>query len=221
VSVYSTSSGRFRSAICVGYKQIYLGTFDSYAQAESARVKAESEYRGEFKCGEIRPIPGFDGYYATSDGQVLGRHGRPLAFHRDPDGYKRVSLAGGRGAGARRVHRGIHQLVCLAFKGVPPPGLVVRHIDGTRDNNVPDNVAWGTLLENSADRIIHGTRCIGERSVKAKLKDDDVYSIRCYLAADFTERELAQMFGVSQRAISFIKHGRTWKHVTRASWQKN
>jgi hypothetical protein len=219
--VYLAKSGRHLVSICVDRKQIYLGTFDTHEEAEAVRIKAELEHRGKFTYGELRPIPGFEGYFATSDGQVLGRHGRPLAFHVDDDGYKRVSLAVGRGKDARRVHRGIHQAVCASFNGVCPEGMVARHLDGSKRNNTPDNLKWATILENAADREVHGTVPRGEKSGVAKLTDDDVYSIRCFLAVDFSQRELAALFAVSQSTVHLINKKATWSHVTRGSWQKS
>jgi hypothetical protein len=164
----------------------------------------------------MMPICEFDGYFATSDGQIIGRHGRPLAFYLDKDGYRRVTLAAGKGAGAQRLHRGIHQLVCAAFNGPCPEGLLARHLDGSRDNNIPDNLKWGTLVENSADRIAHGTVPRGEKHHLAKLTDRNVLNIRRLIAQGFPERKVAKVFGVSQGTIHMIKVGRTWTHVENA-----
>jgi hypothetical protein len=43
-----------------------------------------------------------------------------------------------------------------------------RHLDGNRSNNRLDNLAWGTPLENGADKARHGT-AKGERNGRAKL----------------------------------------------------
>lgn len=43
----------------------------------------------------------------------------------------------------------VHRLVCLAFNGVPPPGLNrVLHGDEDWRNNRCDNLRWGTQKEN-------------------------------------------------------------------------
>lgn len=70
------------------------------------------------------------------------------------NGYHRVRLRDESG-GVRQVTT--HVLVAEAFIGPKPfEDAVVRHLDGTRDNNIPGNLAWGTPLENSADRAKHG-----------------------------------------------------------------
>lgn len=51
----------------------------------------------------------------------------------------------------------VHVLVALAFHGPRPEGMEVRHLDGTRTNNRPENLAWGTHSENMQDKVAHGT----------------------------------------------------------------
>lgn len=51
----------------------------------------------------------------------------------------------------------IHVLVALAFHGPRPDGMEVRHLDGVRTNNRPENLSWGTHAENMQDAIAHGT----------------------------------------------------------------
>lgn len=162
----------------------------------------------------MKPIPGFDGYFATEGGVIISRHGRPLAPFIDKDGYARVSLAVSHGKDAPRIHRGVHQLICMTFHGPKPfPGAEARHKDGTRNNNTPDNLAWATRQENSDDRFLHGTVPQGERHGMAKLRNRDIFAIRFYLAADFTQREVAAMFGVHQKIVQLINAGKLWKHV--------
>jgi hypothetical protein len=61
----------------------------------------------------------------------------------------------------------VHRLVCEAFHGPKPsPDSVIRHLNGDRFYNQPQNLTWGTPAENTADMIRHGnaywsnrTRC--------------------------------------------------------------
>jgi len=156
------------------------------------------------------PIPGFDGYFATDTGLVIGRWNRPVASYADKDGYLRVTLAMGRGAGAQRIHRGIHQVVCAAFHG-QQLGMEARHLDGDLLNNTPDNLAWGTRQENSDDRILHGTVPKGETHGCARLKSHQVHAIRFFLACELSQRQIAAWFGVSQPTIHNISANRNWR----------
>lgn len=56
----------------------------------------------------------------------------------------------------------VHKLVCLAFHGKKPGGAqCIRHLDGDRMNNRPENLRWGTSKENAADTILHGRQVAG------------------------------------------------------------
>ncbi|BCK58409.1 hypothetical protein NWFMUON74_61810 [Nocardia wallacei] len=48
-------------------------------------------------------------------------------------------------------------MVADAFHGVRPPGKVVRHLNGNSHDDRPENLAYGTDAENSADSLKHGT----------------------------------------------------------------
>lgn len=107
---------------------------------------------------EWRPIPGFDGYMASSLGRVrshrIAADGRLLTQHLNArTGY----YITGPSVNGRQRSRPVHVLVTLAFHGPRPEGAVVRHLDGTRTNNVPENLRWGTRSENTQDMLRHGT----------------------------------------------------------------
>lgn len=97
-----------------------------------------------------RAVPGHKGYEASSLGNVRSvprtlRDGRAaggvvLAQQPDRDGYPTVKLAG------RRVR--VARVVQLAFAGPPE----VRHLDGNRSNSRPENLAWGSRVENEQDK---------------------------------------------------------------------
>lgn len=111
----------------------------------------------------VRPVPGWPGYYATRDGRILSARAgvrilTPSPHHRT--GHLRVKLYRGDHDQARSFY--VHRLVCLAWHG-PPPGegtthpedvpraWMVLHADHDAQNNAPDNLAWGTRLDNGAD----------------------------------------------------------------------
>jgi hypothetical protein len=72
------------------------------------------------------------------NGQEAG--GKVLAQQLDKDGYWTVKL------GRRRVRVSI--LVALAFHGKPE----CRHLNDIRDDNRPENLAWGSHWENAEDK---------------------------------------------------------------------
>ena len=103
-----------------------------------------------------RPVPEFRllgvprGYEASSLGRVRSvprtlRDGRAaggtvLAQQQDKDGYATVKL------GRKRCR--VNVLVQLAFAGPPE----VRHLDGDRSNDRPENLAWGSRVENEQEK---------------------------------------------------------------------
>lgn len=107
---------------------------------------------------EWREIPGWPGYMASSAGRVRSHvvdpAGRLMSACINPQ--TRYSDVGPTKDGKQRKVP-IHFLVALAFHGPRPDGAEVRHLDGTRNNNVPSNLAWGTHAENMADAVRHGT----------------------------------------------------------------
>jgi len=55
---------------------------------------------------------------------------------------------------------------------------------------------------------------IGEKNGKAKLKESQVREARYELIPQgFSDKEIAEMFGVKSYVISFIRKGKTWRHV--------
>lgn len=69
----------------------------------------------------------------------------------------------------------VARLVCEAFNGPAPEGMVCMHLDENARNNVPDNLEWGTQKQNlNAPGFIEYCRSrTGENSptVKARRRE--------------------------------------------------
>lgn len=105
----------------------------------------------------------------------------------------------------------VHTLVCLAFHGLRPDGYQAAHVDGKKVNCCAENLVWKTILDNDADKDLHGTRNSGSRHGLAKLTEADVRAIR---AVDgLSHAKIGRLFGVSGSTIDDIRSGRRWKHV--------
>lgn len=102
---------------------------------------------------EWLPVSGYEGRYEVSDrGQVRNAQGLILKLfvHK---GYPTVCLAPG------HKQKTVHSLVARAFLSEPEPGQCqVRHLNGQRADNRPENLAWGTNQENVQDMLQHGTQ---------------------------------------------------------------
>lgn len=166
--------------------------------------------------------PWREGYEVTTDGRVFSRlsgEWRELkpVLH---EGYGRVSI---------RVAPGsfkpfkIATIVCEVFHGPKPfDGAVVRHLDGDRQNDSRDNLAWGSVSDNALDAVAHGTnrgrengrkgaaKLIGEQSQHAKLNWDKVRIIRKLRRKGWQLDQLAHEFNVTFSTISRICVGSSW-----------
>lgn len=168
---------------------------------------------------ELKPIPVSpnEDYAAGSDGKIYSRtryagFGRKervawyaLEGHKSNRGYMTVSLCHEN----RKVTKTVHRLVCMAFHGMPPTAThQVRHLNGNRKDNRPENLAWGTQAENWTDRRLHGNGTSGESHPMSKLSDVDRGHIRYAVAMGLcSRRHAARVLGMSQSAISEICRG--------------
>lgn len=116
-----------------------------------------------------------------------------------------------------RRQLGAH-VVSLSFFVESPPfqGAQALHVC---DNPIcvrPGHLYWGTNVDNMRDRSDRGrtARQIGEDNPRAKLTEAQVREIRSlYAAGGVTQRELADLYGVSQTLISYITLEKHWKHT--------
>ena len=126
--------------------------------------------------------------------------GRVLRQSPNPRGYLRVVL---RRDGRSNNHE-VHTLVALAFLG--PRGATdeqVRHLDGDRQNNIPENLSYGTRSENQLDTYSY-------RGYHHRLTPENAKEILERRAAGETGRSLAKEFGCSETNVSEIVHGRSF-----------
>lgn len=153
-------------------------------------------------------IPGFEGRYMVSN---LGRvrsliTGRVLRAYIETNRYAQVKL---------RKDQADHQfnvaiLVCAAFLGKRPKGFDVCHNNGIGSDNRLENLRYDTRKGNHADKKLHGTYQIGDKSGHHKLTESDIPKIR---ADNRLRREVAADYGVTRGCITHILLGRTWSHI--------
>lgn len=131
---------------------------------------------------------------------------------RKKSGYVFVALSPAPG---RTVHVQLHRLVLEAFRGPCPEGMETRHLNGMKTDNRLPNLCWGTPVENTADRIRHGTHARGEAHANAKLTAELVRLMRAWRAGGMTWRQVAEAAGVSESTARAACEGdgRNWRHV--------
>lgn len=173
---------------------------------------------------ELRPIQDFPGYFAGDDGNIYSMMPRggsknmviPKGLRRlrgapGVDGYQRVYVLRSDGV---KLTKKVATLVCSAFHGSRPPGMVVCHGLNGRDDNQSGNLSWGTRSKNQGeDRVRDGTINRGERCIGHKLTEDSVRWILSTVDTK-TQTEVGKELGVDQSTISNILSGRSWGWLT-------
>lgn len=147
---------------------------------------------------EWRACPTWPWMQASSHGRIA-HAGGVLSPSRKPDGYRVIN-------GTRyRCSPRCAVLIADAFHGPRPKGAIVRHLDGTRDNDRPENLAYGSHRENFDDAVAHGTRRLVLDETKA----------RTILAAPpaETDASIARRLGIYRQIVTSARTGAAWRHV--------
>lgn len=178
------------------------------------RVLVACEYSGRVREVEIdaRKIQGFPGYLVTRDGEILTcrknfgerTYYRKMRPAPDAKGYLGLTICGPEKS--RRKVR-VHRLVAEVFLENTKDNPCVRHLDGKKQNNCVENLAWGTYCENESDKRQHGT---WESRRNGKLTKDDRRKIRNLSKEGCKNSELAARFNVSYHTILRLLNGATW-----------
>jgi hypothetical protein len=120
----------------------------------------------------------------------------------------------------------IHRYSYMINKGEIPSGMVVMHSCDDRSCINPDHLSLGTYKDNMIDMVKKGRNkhgqglwCVwplvgackqGEAHSNAKLTEDQVREI---FYSEDTLKNLSKKYGVTEVSISYIRNGRTWKHL--------
>jgi transcriptional regulator len=76
---------------------------------------------------------------------------------------------------------------------------------------------WDTHAANLADKNRHGTSNRGNRHGMSKLTEQQVRQIiYTYRTGLFTQKEIAEQYGICRENISAIVTRKSWKHLWRA-----
>lgn len=111
-----------------------------------------------------------------------------------------------------------HRLSWIINNGDIPNELYVLHHCDNRKCCNPNHLFLGTPKDNFDDMVSKDRRVWfrGDEHASSKLKEKDVLEIlRLYDTGKYTQKQLAEMYGVERSRISDIHIGRGWKHVER------
>ena len=120
----------------------------------------------------------------------------------------------GQGYGQFRVNHKMWLAHRVAWKltfGPIPEGLCVLHKCDNRGCCNPYHLFLGTRADNMADAARKGRMHRGEADGNSKLTQEEVLEIReLYAEGEWTQRELADEFGVRNSHISRIVRRKSW-----------
>ena len=104
-----------------------------------------------------------------------------------------------------------HRYVYESYYGAIPSGKLVCHECDNRLCCNPSHLFLGSHKDNTRDAISKDRLAKGERHGRAKLKESDILSIRdIWNNGNYGEREIGEMFGITQSMVSMIIHKRKW-----------
>ena len=160
-----------------------------------------------------KPIAGTKLYFIDPLGNVYNPSGRKLS-NSTCNGYVSIKLRF-TPALKRRGYM-IHRLIYETFVGPIPKGYWINHKDGVRGNNNIDNLEAVTPSANHlhASRVLKRRYLRGDEVRQGKLPEVAVELIRkLYKEGSYSQYKLAEIFQVSQCAISNIVNNLSFNHM--------
>lgn len=144
-----------------------------------------------------------DGYYEVSDQGRVRTPFKLLSIKTHKSGYQEVGIRGK----TMKVHR----LVAQAFVDNPYAKPEVNHINGIKGDNRAANLKWATRKEQQSHMVCVLRKSIREGHSQARLTWEKVREIRSMSGK--TQKEISELFGVSQTAISKIMLNKVWQEL--------
>lgn len=167
-------------------------------------------YGGMVEVSDLGRVRNLDRVIEYSDGRKYSYKGKVLKQCVDHGGYLSVPININ---GKRRLEKS-HRLVATAFvDGKSPDRNTVNHIDGNKQNNVPSNLEWCTLSENTRHAMKMGFIPTGQRHYLAKLTDVEAIEARESYKNNVKIQDLADRYGVCYITMYYIVKNKTYKEV--------
>lgn len=165
---------------------------------------------------EWKPVVGYEDLYEVSNqgrvrsrGRVSSDGSRRKGRLLNPRGMKHLFVTLSRNGVKAQPY--VHRLVLEAFSGSAPVGTVGCHRDDDTQNNMLENLYWGTYSENLTDAVRNGKRTHPGR--RKSLTESEVQIIRERVKMGETQKSIAADFGVHPSSVSLIVNGKVWGHV--------
>jgi hypothetical protein len=95
-----------------------------------------------------------------------------------------------------------------------PDGLMVRHKCKNKNCVAINHLELGTHEENMKDRIRDDTSCAGSKHPKATIDEETALKIYQSKSGTISQKQRAELFGVTKDIVNCIDNGNTWTHIT-------
>lgn len=161
-------------------------------------------YEGYYQVSDLGNIRSVDRTVVRTDGKKIRVKGKAIKTFISEEKYTKVQLS----KDFKYKNCYVHRLVAESFLTNAYNKPAVNHLDGIKSNNCVSNLEWVTNKENN----IHAVKT--NLVSNLKLDSEKASEIRkMYLAGGCTQRQLAKIYGVSQRLILYILKGGAWAHA--------
>ena len=161
---------------------------------------------------ETLEVAGHPGYYARSDGVIIGKRGKPLVGHIDRCGYHEVLFS----ENGKLLQFRTHRLILETFSPRADMKLLdVNHKNGDKADNRLENLEWCTRSEN----VIHAYRnnlekkYIGTKHHRHVLTKEILHDIRTNCRPGHTGfgfAVFARKYGVNYSTIARAYRGESY-----------
>lgn len=123
------------------------------------------------------------------------------------------------GTGGKTAHTTAHRVSYELNKGPIPDGMHVLHSCDNPPCVRPDHLFLGTHTDNMRDMWAKqrgrcdGAGKVGSKNPRSVLTEEVVAEIRRMATSGAKHKAIAEIFGVTRQAISYVVRRETWKHV--------
>lgn len=113
-----------------------------------------------------------------------------------------------------RKYEYAHRLSYRIHKGEIAEGAYILHRCDNPSCVNPEHLFLGDAKANAIDMKSKNRHLCGEKNTESVLVEPDVVKIKAMLATGkFSQKEIAEVFGVAQITISRIHRGLRWGHI--------
>lgn len=154
------------------------------------------------------------GYFATIDGNVIGKRGKllkPFPVGTDIRKYYAIDIST-----KEKIFKSqyLHRIIWITYNGEIPVGFEINHIDGDKRNCSLNNLEIVTSSENSLHSFkLNLQNNQGENHPNKKINDEIALIIMSRIKNKKSLKSISNELNVSINIVKDISRGKTWQHL--------